>query len=814
MASFFKKFFKGSNGENDDFKDSLINKDLNKIEAWSKSPKNFNDLELLFQIEDEIFVFSEYNKLKEKNNLICNDFQIAQLLAFISKRNNIKHHKLSQILNNIRLLNKFFQTLNKKAEEINRKISIQNQQAIEQKSDIIKTTDIQNENMERNKQNPYKKRTQTIENISDLKLFDFLHNKFFFIENKILDIIESEEEHIFQIVVQYLEFALFKLLNIDYFEKNFGEHLNKIDIKNLCNQLSFLIYGSIFDIFINNDENYFNKIIFYIKKLNRLIDSKDNNNDNVYEIKLMKKILYYLIPNELNCKILQNMNFYNSNEYNLNLIFCKYISNNLSIKEFEKYEFEVDLTNELFNFLIVLEKKIRFVREKDKVSDPLFVNKNDNQSYSVINKGQEEQVEDIPFFEVYRIIKEIFVSQFKNPEINTSNEKDFICDYTLKNFVFLDFILHLYDLISNLNKNYSVKNKINDKLDIEFENKKITIQKDLFFENFISNDIDFFLSEDLLKMEIFMSHSKENQIVNIEVENNSLNQNLINFLKNLFDLIFLSNKFVDFFQNINCEKNYVVSTLEENYIYINQISQLPSILFLKFLKINSPLKLFQYFLNEIKHSLMSPISAEKLLYFSCFQFINHSLETLACKKENYSTILKRFELINEYFNIEKLKINLNLKINFLEVINKNSQDKIIYFTLKELIGAEADFQQIIHKLLIIKKETDVESENKLNSLFDEDINIIENKILSHIYEFVTNLANKFNNLKALKFFTHNQKDFLHIIAYLNFLNEKILNSLLTSNLRRLNIVDFVILVIKKEKMNKFCIAILEQNVNE
>ena len=779
MSSFLKKLFSRDNTSiHINNPDNSSNPDSNYKETWLKSNKdNLKTLtNSLLQVKDEEFLFTELLLLKDHSPTILQDekdfFLFSEIL--LQKKQFIKSESLKKLVFNIEIFKQIFEKIKIKQDQIN---------------NLIPQENISNLIINYKKIDPIE--------ISIPKNFNFEISKFFFTQKNIFSILLRDNYEKIEDFLDYINFFFEKVLQESFIQENFCDFYFQIIKTNLnliekILEIKSFLYEIFFDFFICTEKNY---IEFSIYSFLNILSEK-NEKDFI-----LKKNIFLLMPNIYNIEILKKNNFI-SLKINLDFLFVCNTNNsnlnnplNLFLKdstELGEYDFEYDLVNIFLNYICSIEK---------------------SNYITYINSA---------FFEIYEICKNLLLDNYRIVQIKPVVEEKFLFkndifqNNFLNNFIFMDFIINLYisfRKINNLHNNF----KFHENQD------KTSLLNQLNLQNFLMFELDYFLSDKILIENVFGEKSK-----NLSEKNNVL----CDFIQEIMDLVYDKNFFClskkkyheneKFCLNIldNTENkfdlsDYIFKNLSNNYIFTNKILDFPQILFIKLIKINSPTKILFDFLQIFQKFQEKKIIDLKPLNFLCLFIIQYTLQNFSDKTENYSIIIERLNLVNLFMPIDNLVENINLKITFLEILNKkNSLGSFTYKTtnqtslylLKDLIKDEGILKNFIFSC---EKKNDkiFLSENYIEKNLFENLKNYKN--LFSIYEYISFISYKFTNSKGIKFYNNNFENFQRISFYIDFLNQNFFKNFE----KKISLINFILFFIKSEKLHKFSLIFLHENVS-
>lgn len=785
MASFLKSIL-GINNNKDTFTEKIEDMESIKIEKWNKSDKNIMNIQLLFDILDENYILKEIKNTKSLFNFEKEEEFLHLVKILNLKQNSFSNFQLLDFIKNINEFKNFKELIENKENEINKIIPIK----IFAEDKDLKTK-------------PTKNNQQSYQDT--LQKFNLQLIKYFFSQENFYHLIFSNRKEKGIIYFDYLRNLIDNVLRENYVKENFKDYyLNaiaqKLNLNNNVEEIITFIFSKIFQTIIEKD-NYFNI-------LHELLIDLANTKQDDSSFKKKKNCIFFLIPNVLNYKIIANKQFFN-NDININFLFIE--------KDFESIKKEIslkdDVVNLLLNFLIQFESYIH--------TNPKIKATNLIENVTYINPT---------FFQIYNLIFEIIIDNYEDKESKTSTFC-FNKDNDINDFIFMDYLISLYRIIKNFNRDFSCNqllkleniNNFNDNINLTLEEnlynrdqetKENFVEENtsqeksmsvLNFRNFLINKLDNCINNKVLAKEIFSIKSED-------PKNES--DFLSYFLKDLFLLIWGKKETVERFKRIKNELE-MIELIDSRFIFNERIIKLPSILFIKILEIDSPLKtLINFIQNILNLEKVEKKQKNEFLKFICFVLIEKSLDSLTDDFVRYPVLLERLELVNKFYNIEKIILSVKNKIDFLEVINKNQSkpnalmnDENQYLSLKNLIFEEEKFKSFLHS--IIKENSHEDIPKKLILKNFEALK--KNKIFSRIYSYISINSNKFASSKGIKFYKNNQKDLFTINFYLHSIDQIILPLEKHAKLY-LNIFDFILLFIKNEKLDMFSLEFLNENV--
>ncbi len=772
MASFLKSIFKK---KNDFILDNTEDIQGKKKEKWNICQKNILNIQSLFDIDDENFIINELTKIKTILE-IKDEKEFVYLFNMFQKK-KFTNTKLIEILRIIEQVFNFKKSIDDKENDINRIFS-RNKLEYEVK-------DVQRQ--QEQKEISIKEGT--------IKRFGFRFSQYFFKENSFKDFIFSNTTNRIISYFNYLDYLIKNVFVEDCIKEHFSDFCVKYN-KNDINHNKFNEENIIFifnNIFLQvNKENYFN--IFY--DLFIALEKIEGNKDDKKFAQKISSCILYLLPNKYNFKTLLKNNYFKY-EYNLNFLFS---NKNLDyILKKQNMIIEKDIINTFLNFLIYFEK---------------YVNLNETKK----NKQLLDTEEKMPnFFKVKNLILEIILKG-KTSNIEILNSLIIDKEDDMYNFVFLKYILCLYEFFKKFNRDYSCKELINIENNYynneKFENDKNIEEKEMRevlknnsqekifnLENFIFNDISNCIYDKVLIKEISTTEV---------IEQNDKSGLVIKLIEDIFEVIYKKNNFIEILDKLCKSDNQISELIDNNYIYKEKIKKLPFVIFLKIIHKNTPIIMIEKFMQNFINSTIDKNEKKYVLKFFCFTLIEKSLELLSEKSSDYVILQERLELINKFFVIEKIILNTKIKIIFLDIINEHNNNKSNKdFTLKQLIFEE---EKLKDYFMDHYKDKLNNSNSIISKIFLNNGEIKKLKIFSMIYDYISMISNKFNNSKGLKFYELNQKEIININLYLNSVNQFLSSMKITEKRANINILDFVIFFIKQENLEKFSLELLINNV--
>ena len=779
MAGFIKNIF-GVNKSA--INDPNNTEDLQSIliQKWNNSQKSLNNLDLLFNIQDENFIIKELINIKALFK-INEETEYWKLIGLINlKENKFKNTKIIEIINNIKEFDKFKYKLDNKQLEINKIVPGANN-----------TSDPKLNKKDKNlKSNPEEKQAN----------YDLEFSKFFFIDDNFQNLVYSDKKQKTIFYSAYLEYLINNVLieyNISENSKDFYKHEANQSIKmnEFIQEISLFVYTTIFEILISK-ENYF-EIIY------NLFSDIENCQGNNLNSGTIKNSIMCLLPNKFNYRKYFENNFFRK-EFHLNFLFTNKQMNSL-IKD-KDFFLDTDLVNIFLNFLIDFEF---FIDQKNKKTiNTLLIN---NQTIKP------------NFFKVYDYILEIIFDNHNLKNIRT-NIFELETDNNFKQMILLDYLMTLYKTTKNFNRNFNSKELIDIENDLENsenedkekidKNPPATDRRESFnylnnynLEKFLTFDIDNCINDKVLAKEILTSNPEE-----IRKDTNILN----NFIEDIFTIVFLKTQTKEKFASIKKNEKEILEAINNNFIFNEKIKKLPEILFLKIIRINSPINIIENFFKKYVDLDIDKGNKNEFLKFLCFTTLKNSFEILTENADNYPHLIERLELINNFYETTKLISNIKIKIAFLDVFNKknNSISKKIVnenntLNLKNLIFEEEKFKSYIKINLINNNSTCLVIIN--NVVFGSLNSLKQFKNFAKIYEFLLINTNKFKTSKGLKLFKFFEKELVLINNYLD-LNKETVFPNETSDNKYLTIVEFILFFIKNEKLEILSLEFLKENV--
>lgn len=783
MASFLKNIF-GRNKSSVNDSDNAEDHQMVLIQKWSKSQKSLENLDTLFNIQDENYIIKELINSKTVFK-IKDEKDYSKLIGFIKqKENSFKNAKIVEIFFNIKEFDKIKTDIEVKQTEINRLIP-----------DIDKS-DISESNK--------KTKNDKVIHIAPLSKFDFEIQKYFFNNDNFMKLVYADKNQKARIYFGYVEFFINNVLNEDYIRSNFKDFykhasLQKSKMNEFFEDNSYFVFSKVFNCIINK-ENYF-EIIY-----NLFIDLENFKGDSQISGAIRICILL-LIPNQFNYQEILSKKFIRCDSHLSFLFTNKDLSTMIKDKEFQ---LEFDIVNTLLNFLIDFESYVELNEKKPEST--LMNNK-------AINKPG--------FFKVYDYLIEI-ISENQITKNVYSNVFGLKTEKEFDEMVFLHYVISLYKTFRMFNRNYNSRETINLENDEEIKKRGFEASKEdelieksplipdrkesldaknkLNLEKFLFSELDNSINDEVLAKEIFTTNPEE-----IKRDTNILN----NFIDQIFNIVFVKNHLVEKFVNVDRTQTEILKAIDNNLIYNEKIKKLPTIILLKLIQMNSPINVLE---NFIKKSVDVDIDKEKkngFLKFVCFSILKNSFEILSDKAENYPSLLERLELVNYFYDTSKLISSIKTKIEFLTAISKKSKlssaKKINdnqQLPLKNIIFEEEKLKSYVNTNI---KKNSASLNNIKNLFFNNSRDLKQFKFLSGIYDFILVNTNKFTTSKGIKFFKNFESEIASIDKYLQLVNQTAFPSK-SSSTSYLTLVDFIFFFIKNEKLEISSLDLLKENV--
>ncbi|QKT05458.1 MGA_1079 family surface serine endopeptidase [Mycoplasma sp. OR1901] len=615
--------------------------------------------------------------------------------------------------------------------------------------------------------NPKNKLTESLKNINDDKLNDFINE---FTSSYPTKLKPDEYKKLNNNFVKLVETFILLNENVETFKNVYQLGLINDDFYNLKIWLETLVNNKITNYTFINDslEINLNKINDYINKL------KTWNND--------KQLFYKLNFEEKFDKI------NNNSLANLKNEILKYYDT-LEINNDEEY---INLQNNIFSFIARENKYLNKLNEEQK---KIKINEIENNLSHLLNKKEI----DIQYFENYLDYKlklnsinseaEELNIRYKTElieqisKLNYKKTLNFI-NAIKENYIYFDseeeyqnFNKKIIQILNNISEYWKFKEENN----INLYNEEINNKEALLVNDILENkDISLFelnknLNEYYLISNDMLNLVKINQ--EITIKNNEYKNKIIKYLSHFNDenMNILKNRIVNEYPFLNNEQyilfNYNIDRLFNiisKYNKLEVIEPLEGVVINK----NSEMLTFEEYLNKILNqstidlkTIFSDDSLEKIeklydfkvKYYEQVKKHNLTISDYIHSLENYSfnqNVVKDIYLKNKsiYYNnpnqknqfIEKL-IKLNDNINILEsLINDYSLDNLFKEEFTNVINLEKNNYNSSNALKLIEK---IKNYIKNNSLANESINLEQEK--NKIIDLISNSQLLSNEEKEL-----------------------------------------------------------------